>query len=202
MRPTQSVIDVSALPTVTFKEKSLMGWGTTGFMVIEGWTLALCVMAYLYVRHNFESWPPPRVPNPDLLIPTLNLVLMLVALIPAWQAARCARVLDKRGVTRALVVSSILGIVILALRWFELWALNIRWDTNAYGSVAWFIVGMHGTLVLIDVVDSIALAGLFATREVPAHFFSDTWDNSAYWFFMVLVWIPLYALVYLGPYVL
>jgi cytochrome c oxidase subunit 3 len=202
MKPAESVIDVAALPTVTFKGKSLMGWGTTAFMVIEGWTLALCVMAYLYLRHNFESWPPPRTPNPDLLIPTLNLALMLLALIPAWYAARRARVLDRAGVLRGLVVSSILGVAILVLRWFELWALNTRWDTNAYGSVAWLVVGMHAALLVMDVIDTIALAGLVATREVPPHFFSDTWDNSGYWFFMVLIWIPLYALVFLGPHVL
>jgi cytochrome c oxidase subunit III len=202
VKTTQSAIDVAALPTVSFRSKSLMTWGTWGFMVIEGWTLGLCVIAYLYVRHNFETWPPPRVPNPDVLIPTINVVLMVVSLVPAWYVARRARVLDKRGVTRGLIMSGILGVIILALRWFELWALNTRWDTNAYGSTAWLVVGMHATLLLIDVADTIVLAVFFGTRELPPHYFSDSWDNSLYWFFVVIAWIPLYALVFLGPYVL
>jgi cytochrome c oxidase subunit III len=202
MKPMQPVIDVSALPTVTFKDKSLMTWGTIAFMTIEGWTLALCVIAYLYVRHNFETWPPPRVPNPDLFVPTVNLGIMLVSLIPAWWTARRARVLDKRAVTLGLFVSGVLGLAILAIRWFELWALNVRWDTNAYGSVAWLVVGMHATLLVIDVADTVALAALLKTSEVPPHFFGDVWDNSMYWMFMVLAWIPIFALVYLGPYAL
>jgi hypothetical protein len=47
----------------------------------------------------------------------------------------------------------------------------------------------------------VVLAGLLKTREVPPHFFGDVWDNGLYWVFIVLAWIPLFALVYLGPYV-
>ena len=44
-----------------------MWWGTVGFMTIEGWTIALLVAAYLYLRQNYEAWPPLRTPNPSLL---------------------------------------------------------------------------------------------------------------------------------------
>jgi len=201
MKPTTPALDISDLPTVTFRNKSLMWWGTAGFMVIEGWTLVLAVIAYLYVRHNFETWPPPRIPNPSLLIPTLNVLLMLVSMVPARLAMRKAWALDKRGVTAWLFVSAAFGLAILVLRWFELWALNVRWDTNAYGSVAWLIVGLHSTLLLLDVGDTIGLGMLFATREMSMHYFSDVCDNSNYWFFTVLLWIPLYLLVHVGPYV-
>lgn len=202
MKSTRPALDVSMLPTVTFGHRSLMWWGTILFMTIEGWTLLLTAMSYLYLRQNFESWPPPRVANPDLLIPVINIVVMLVSLIFAWRARAFARRLDHRGVTRALVISAAFGIAILALRWFELWALNIRWDTNGYGSVAWLVVGFHTTLLLTDVGDTIGLAYLFATRAMPAHYYSDVCDNSQYWFFAVGSWLPMFALVFLGPYVL
>lgn len=196
-----TVLDVSSLPTVTFGRKSLMWWGTLAFMLIEGWTLALTLFSYLYLRHNFERWPPPRTPNPELLVPTVNLVVMLASLGAAWYTARRARELDKRGVLRGLFISTAFGIAILALRWFEFWALGTRWDTNAYGSVAWLVVGFHATLLLLDVGDTIGLAILFATRDVQMHFFSDTVDNSNYWAFTVVAWVPLYLVLYLGPYV-
>src|SRR3954463_7039925 len=88
-------LDVSALPTVTFGRKGLMWWGTVSFMVIEGWTLGLTVMSYFYVRQNVESWPPLRTPHPSLLIPTINLVVMLASLIPAWVAAKRAKAFDQ-----------------------------------------------------------------------------------------------------------
>ena len=41
MRRLRPAGDVGELPTVTFGPKSLMWWGTFGFIVIEGWTTAL-----------------------------------------------------------------------------------------------------------------------------------------------------------------
>src|SRR3954464_9979877 len=99
---TSAELDVSRLPTLSFGNKGLMWWGTLSFMVIEGWTLGLTVMSYFYVRQNFESWPPLRTPHPSLLIPTINLVVMLASLIPAWVAAKRAKAFDQSGTRMAL----------------------------------------------------------------------------------------------------
>ena len=60
MRRLRPAGNVGELPTVTFGSKSLMWWGTLGFMVIEGWTTALLIVSYLYLRQNYETWPPLR----------------------------------------------------------------------------------------------------------------------------------------------
>jgi cytochrome c oxidase subunit III len=193
-------VDVSRLPTVTWGRKGLMWWGTLSFMVIEGWTLGLTVLSYFYVRQNVESWPPLRTPNPSLAIPTINLLVMLVSVIPAWIAAKRAKAFDRAGTMVALAISGLFGIVILVLRWYEFWAINTRWDTNVYGSVAWLIVGFHATLLLLDVGDTIGLAVIFRREKLAPHYFPDATDNSMYWYFTILNWIPLYFIVYVGPY--
>ena len=199
MRPLRSEASVAELPTVTFGHRSLMWWGTVGFMAIEGWTTALLLAGYLYLRQNYESWPPLRTPFPSLLIPTINLGLMLITCIPAYLTDAAAKKLDESGVKRWLVVSSILGSAIVVLRWWELWALNVRWDTNAYGSAAWTIVGFHTSLILLDLADTIGLALLWFVKDMPPKAFSDTTDNSAYFYFTVAIWIPIYLIVYVGP---
>ena len=200
MKPLRPAGDVARLPTVTFGQRSLMWWGTVGFMVVEGWTLALCVAAYLYVRQNFETWPPLRTPDPDLLLPTVNLVLMLLSLWPAYMAQKAPKRLDEGGVKLWLTIGGFGSLPILVIRWFELWALNVRWDTNAYGSAAWVIVGVHSTLLLLDIGDTIGFALFYWIRDkMPVKSMSDVSDNSFYWYFMVATWIPLYVLLYLGP---
>lgn len=199
MRPLRAESSVAALPTVTFGHRSLMWWGTLGFMVIEGWTVALLVVSYLYLRQNYETWPPLRTPHPSLLIPTINLVLMFVSLVPMYLAGAAARKLDEPGVKRWLVISSIVATPIAVLRWWELWALNVRWDTNAYGSAAWVIVGFHTSLLLLDVVDTLGLTLFYFLKQLPLKAFSDTTDNTFYWYFTIGIWIPIYLIVYVGP---
>ena len=199
MRPLRAAGDLAELPTVTFGPRSLMWWGTLGFMVIEGWTVALLVAAYLYLRQNYETWPPLRTPYPSLLIPTINLALMLLSVIPAQAAAQAAKRLDEGAVKRWLVALSIAATIPLVVRWWELWAINTRWDTTAYGSAAWTIVGFHTSLLLLDVIDTLGLTLFYFVKPMPVKAFSDTADNSFYWYFTVGIWIPIYLTVYVGP---
>jgi len=191
--------DIGQLPTVTFGHRSLMWWGTVGFMVIEGWTTALLIAAYFYVRQNYESWPPLRTPNPSLSIPTINLAIMLISLIPARITDTRAKRLDEAGVKRWLIISCIVSLPILVLRWWDLWAINTRWDTTAYGSAAWTIVGFHTSLLLLDIIDTLGLTLFYHVGRMPVKAFSDTSDNSFYWYFTIGIWIPIYLIVYVGP---
>jgi cytochrome c oxidase subunit 3 len=191
--------DISELPSVTFGSRSLMWWGTLGFMTIEGWTTALLVGAYLYLRQNYQTWPPLRTPYPSLLIPTINLVLLLVSIVPAVFVERAGKRLDLAGVKRWLIIMSVVSVPTLVLRWWELWSLNTRWDTNAYGSAAWTIVGFHTSLLLLDIGDTLGLTAFFLLKRMPVKAFSDAADNSFYWYFTVGIWIPIYLIVYVGP---
>ena len=192
-------VDVSRLPTVVYGSRNLMFWGTWAFMVIEGWTLALTAMTWFYLRQNTQHWPPLRTPEPSLLIPSISLILLFLSVIPAWLAARRAAELDRRGVATWLLVAGAMGLAILYLRWHELWAINTRWDTTAYGSAAWLIVGLHTTLILLDLGDTIGLGIMFLSQELPPHYYPDTTDNTMYWYFTVLSWVPLFLIVYVGP---
>lgn len=199
MKPLRAAGDVSQLPTVVFGSRSIMWWATLGFMVVEGWTLALLVAAYLYFRQNYVTWPPPRTPYPSLLIPTINLAVNLLSLVPAYFAQKAAKRLDTAALKRWLVILCVLVIAIVVIRWWEIWALNTRWDSNAYGSAAWTVVGFHTSLLLLDAADTLGLTLFYFVRPMPASVYSDASDNSFYWYFTVGIWIPVYLIVYVGP---
>jgi cytochrome c oxidase subunit 3 len=199
MKPLRPVASVSGLPTVTFGPRSIMWWGTLGFMTIEGWTTALLLASYLYLRQNYEAWPPLRTPYPSLLIPSINLAILLLSCVPAKLCADAAKRLDEAAVKRWLLIFSVVIIPTVVLRWWELWALNTRWDTNAYGSATWTIVGFHTSLLVLDVVDTLGLTLFFFIRKMPVKSFSDAADNSFYWYFTVGAWVVIYLLLYVGP---
>ena len=138
------------MPDVTFGPRSTTWWGTVGFMITEGLSLVICAFAYLYLRKNFYHYPPLGTPLPSLGIPIIQLVVMGISIVPMWLAARRALQLDISGARIALLAAFIIKLGILVLRWYEFQALNTHWNTDAYGSAAWIVMGFHTTMVVVD----------------------------------------------------
>ncbi|MDB5899485.1 MAG: cytochrome oxidase subunit [Ramlibacter sp.] len=190
-------LDVSQLPTVVFSHRSLMWWGTLGVMAIEGTLFALAIMAYFYLRSHQATWPITSLP-PDLLWGTINTFVMLASFFPAHMAKRAAERMDLRGVRVWLVGCVVFGVAFSVLRGFEFAALNVRWDSNAYGSVVWLLMGLHTTHIVTDLIDTIVLTVLFFTGPLEGKRYVDVSENSFYWYFVVAAWIPIYFVIYWG----
>jgi cytochrome c oxidase subunit 3 len=196
---SEPAIDVSRLPTYAFGKRSLMWWGTLGIMVIEGTVFALAVAMYFYLRERSVAWPPGGLPPPGLAWGSLNTLVLLVSIAPNWWADRLAKQRDLQGVRIALPICLAFAAVFLVIRVFEFGALNIRWDHNAYGSIVWTLLGLHTAHLATDTLDTAVLTVLMFTGPLEGKRFSDVSDNSFYWYFVVLAWLPIYAVIYLAP---
>ena len=192
------VLDVSALPDYAFGHQGLIWWGTVGFMVIEGSLFIMSLVTYFVFRTRVDEWPPAQ-PNPDATLATVNTLVLLVSLLPNALAKKAAEQMDLRGVHRWMFVMLLFGAVFLTIRAFEFSALATMWDSNAYGSIVWFIMGLHSAHLLTDVVDSAVLLALMYTRHVEPKRFVDVSENSLYWYFIVFSWIPVYVTIYFAP---
>jgi cytochrome c oxidase subunit 3 len=191
-------VDVSRLPGYAFGHQGLIWWGTVGFMVIEGSMFLMAIIVYLFLRTRVEEWPP-SLANPDMTLGIANTVLMLASLLPNLLTKQAAEKLDLRRVQPLMLVCLAFGVAFLAIRWFEFRALGTSWDTNAYGSIVWFLMGLHTAHVLTDVLDTAVLTALMFTAHVEPRRFVDVSENALYWYFVVVAWIPVFVTVYLGP---
>ena len=199
MTTPRIVGDVSHLPTCAFGMKSVVGWGTLGFMLIEGTAFALAAAAYVYLQTQSHPWPPRSDAPPDLLWGTLFTALLLLSEIPnRWLFAR-AKACDRAAVRWGVVLMTLLGVALLGLRAFELMHLNVRWSDDAYGSVVWLLIVLHTSHVLTDLGDTVVIGAWLFTHEVGDTQFSDTADNASYWDFVILSWLPIYGLIYWAP---
>lgn len=196
MRPA---LDASALPTEVFGSRGTIWWGNVGFMIVETMTLAVCVASYFYLRRSFQEWPPPGTELPDLLVPTVNLVVLLATIVPYRLLKRRAEQLDTAGVKRWLVACLLAGLGANVVRALEFTALNTWYDVNAYGSAVWAILVTHTTLLLVDLFETGTLAAIFFGGKQEAKHYVDATDNANYSYFMILAWVPLYAILYLYP---
>jgi heme/copper-type cytochrome/quinol oxidase subunit 3 len=198
MNGRRRVLDVAALPDHAFGHQGLIWWGTVGFMVIEGSMFVMVLIAYFYLRLQVDLWPP-SLPDPDWHVATINLVLVAISVIPAQLAKRAAERYDLRKVRLWLSALTAIGLATLVVRFFEFAALNCRWDDNAYGSIVWLIMGLHTIHVGTDVVDGAVLAALMFKGPIENKRFVDVSENSLYWYFIVLWWIPIYVTIFLAP---
>ena len=192
-------IDASALPTEGFGVASPTWWGTLGFMIIEGSTLALCAMAYAYLSRRSPLWPPSGTPLPSLLLGTIVAGGMLASLIPAFLLNRAAKRMDRGAVLRMLLIGTAVEAILVVLRAYELHALPMRWDGTAYGSTVWFTLGAHSTLLILDFGETVVFGVLLLLGPVAKRHFADVADSAMYWFFIVLIWVPLYFMLYVSP---
>jgi cytochrome c oxidase subunit III len=191
-------LDVSRLPAYAFGHRSLLWWGTMGMIIIEGMVFALAVVTYFYLRNRSALWPP-GAPPPYLFYGTLNTVIMLASVIPNEWLKKKAEKEDLGAVRIWLVICLALSIVFLVIRIFEFKTLNCKWDTNAYGSSVWSLMGFHTAHLLTDTLDTAVITVLMFTSRVEGKRFVDVSEYCVYWYFVVLTWIPIYAVVYLAP---
>jgi cytochrome c oxidase subunit 3 len=191
--------DLSGLPRHAFGPASTTWWGTLGFMALEGFGFLLAAGAYLYLMALAPKWPL-NAPQPDYWPGTIVAMLLLASLPLNHLVWRWAEAEDRKRVCWGLVGMSILGILPLVVRCFEFGALNVRWDSNAYGSAAWFLLGLHTAHILTDLGDTVVLTVMMFTRHGKSgRRFSDVSDNAFYWDFVVLTWLPIYGLLYWVP---
>jgi cytochrome c oxidase subunit III len=200
MRATRAVADVRHLPRTVFGNRALMWWGTMGFIIIEGTTLFICAVTYFYLRRNFATWPPQHVYRPGLVIPTIQVLVMLLSIVPMRWTDRATYRMDLRTVRIGLLICSLLILVMCVLRVYEFRALKVRWDTSAYGSAAWAVVFSHTTLLVLEAAETLAITGLMFGDQVEERDLSGVSDNALYWYFLTGVWVPLYIAVFLSPY--
>ena len=191
------VLDISTLPTFAFGQRSPMWWGTMGLMAIESTVFALTIMSYFYLRSHATAWPMSRFP-PDLVWGTLNTFVMLASAVPNHFAKQAAEKLDLHKVRLWMVVCMLFSLVFLGVRVLEFTALNTRWDSDAYGSVVWMLMALHTTHLITDAYDSGVLTVLTFTGPMEGKRYVDVSENAAYWYFVVLSWLPIYAVVYFG----
>ena len=199
--PRRVVLDVSLLPRTVFGARDMLWWGTLAFVIVEGFTLVICATAYLYLRKNFATWPPEAIPRPSVIAPSIHAVLMLASLpVLAWTARR-AEEFDLGKVRLGLTIAVAFSLAFCALRAWELTqSLNVRWDVNAYGSAQWLVLGSHATLLAVQLVEVLGMAGIFWLGPVEKKHFSDATDIAFYWNFIVVSGVLVYVLCFWLPY--
>lgn len=198
MTPSHT-IDVSALPDYDISSNSPLWWGQVLMATIEGTMFLIMIAIYFYTRLGFSVWPPPGTQLPHLGLETIGLVPLALSCAGSYWASEGAKK-DRWGqMIIGLIGNLVPALIFLGLRGWEMASFNFGWSTDIFGSIVWTILFLHTFDAVADLIFTAVLIAVLLTGRYGAMQRLGVHVDSIVWYFIALIWIPLYVVVYWGP---
>ena len=184
----------------------LAKFGMVTFLASEAMLFAGLISAYLiswisagsHYRPEWvhESWP--------IVMTGINTILLVTSSFTLLWAEK--NVLKDKGIALPLLVTTVLGAIFVSIQtreWLELRHENLWWNTGGtYTSNFFLLTGFHGLHVCIGVALLFCtLVGALLSKFTP-HRHTLLTCASLYWHFVDVVWIIVFALMYVVPWFL
>jgi heme/copper-type cytochrome/quinol oxidase subunit 3 len=187
------------LPRMPYGHGEMAWWGIVFLLAIETTVFASLIFSYFYLRAGVAQWPPAGIEPPDLMLPTINTVVLLASAVPVAWADRGIRRGNQVAVRAGKLAGQALLVLFLALKAVEYAGYDYTWRTNAYGSIVWTLTGFHVAHVTVAVVKSLVVLTLAWKGYFSERRYLGVQANAFYWYFVVLIWVPIYVTLYLSP---
>lgn len=156
------------------------------------------ISAFVVFRAGNLDWPPVGQPRLPVAATALNTAFLLISGILVWISLGRARAGKKfSSALGAAVALGVLFVLLQGREWAQLLSQGLGLANNPYGGFFYIIIGMHALHVIVAV-----LAGVYVyPRSAAGTYSKDKLDGlvafSYFWAFVVLLWPPLYFMVYL-----
>jgi cytochrome c oxidase subunit 3 len=186
--------------------------GMWTFLATEVLFFGGLILAYGVYRYGYAADFAAAGRHTKIAIGTLNTAILLTSsFLVAWSVA-AAKLGLGRLTARLLGVAALLGILFLGLKGYEyreeyrehlLPGVNFVFDqVHARGAALFFMLyfiatGLHAVHVGIGIVVLLVIARKAGQGAYSAHYHSPITMAGLYWHFVDLVWIFLFALIYL-----
>lgn len=182
-------------------------WGFFEFTIFEsartGSTWDATNPLYADALSRFKEWPPVGVETFDPFhLPLINtLVLLLSGTTVTW-AHHALQHNDRSGAKLGLLLTILLGMGFTALQVIEYSHAGFTYDGTLYGSAFFMATGFHGAHVVIGTIFlAVCLMRLMMGGMTPKHHLGFEFA-AWYWHFVDVVWLFLFAFVYVAPYLI
>jgi cytochrome c oxidase subunit III len=179
--------------------------GTMGmllFILTEAALFGTFIVSYFFLRFQASpTWPPAGIDRPDLFLPSIMTVVLLSSSVPMHVADVGIRRGRRRRLRVGLLASFVLGAAFLGMQGVEYSQALAGFGpgTHAYGSLFFMITGFHGSHVAVGLLLNMwvqvrAAQGLYGPER-----HATVRNVALYWHFVDVVWIAIFASLYLGP---
>lgn len=177
-------------------------WGMIVLIATEATLFAAMLSSYFYVRSGTGEWPPAGIAEPEFRLAGPGTVILLLSSVSVMWGEAGIRRGKPRQLLAGLLIAVVLGLIFLGIQATEYSQAEFTPRTNVYGSLFFTITGIHGLHVALGVV----MLALIALRTRLGHF-SPTrhlavQNVGLYWHFVDVVWLFVFASLYVSPHLL
>lgn len=202
IREVAPIERLEALPTA--QGQPVGWWGVMLLCTTEAMLFALLLFTYFYLWTRATDWPLGGIPEPELLQSGIRSLLL-------WSSSATMHLADSgiRGNKRRRAVLGLLGTIVLAgvflaghAAEFVKAVSEYTWQTNAYGSLFYTITNFHAAHLAVGVaMITFTLVGVLRGRfDADRHL--TVQNTTIYWHFVDIIWVVVFASLYLAPHLL
>jgi heme/copper-type cytochrome/quinol oxidase subunit 3 len=176
-------------------------WGMVVLIMTEATVFAALLASYFYARASSAEWPQGGIEAPPLGRISVFTVVLLASSAPVVAGDLAIRRGDVRALRRWLSLTWVMGAAFLAHQVYEYTELTFGVRDNAYASLFYVTTGLHG----LHVVVGLGLLAIVRAKALRGRFTADRHVTvtaiSMYWHFVDVVWIFVFASLYLSPHI-
>jgi len=173
-----------------------------GMVIFLGaWAMMFAALffAYVAVRLNVPSWPPPGTPALPLFWPAVNTAVLLASSVTVHLGLSKIRNWQVAALRRWLLATLGLGALFLALQfkvWLAVWDTGLKMSNSLYGSVFYALTTVHALHVVAGWI-AIAAVAVQAYRGVyRKNRHTAVRMVAMFWHFIDVIWVVMFLAVY------
>jgi cytochrome c oxidase subunit III len=189
-----------APPVVLERGPTAAQWGMLSFLVSEVAFFSTLIVVYRVYLGAAQSGPTPAVLSLPLVIGTT--FCLLASSVTIHLAVRSLGSGERSTFLRWWSATILLGIIFLAgtaWEWRELVVVHgLTPSRNVFGTTYYTLVGFHALHVTLGVVAMLTVLGLALSRLVTSESRGGVELISWYWHFVDVVWVVVFAVVYVA----
>ncbi len=170
--------------------------GTVAFLASELMFFSGLFAAWFSVRAANDEWPPEGV-ELEVLQTGVATVVLIAFSFTMHAGHRAAEAGDRRATARWVLVTALLGTLFLANQTVEYVNADFGMSSHAFGSLFFILTGFHGLHVLAGIALMLGVLWVVSGPTSRAPLAEPMTVTSYYWHFVDVVWVAMFATVYL-----
>ena len=180
------------------KGRSIAWWGMAMLIATEAMIFATLLSSYIFVRASSKEWPLDGIEPPELTTIWFFTAILLGSSGPMFFAEHGIRKGKQMRLRVGLAMVTVMGLTFFGYLLYEYHELEFGLRDNAYASLFYTIIGLHGA----HVVGGLIMIGMVQIKAWMGRFTAERHETVAvvgmYWHFVDVVWIFVFSLLYLS----